>query len=92
MLVDAISHMISDNGGTGFRQDNAWAVWLTGGVFSPAFYAGTTIGTLNWWLRNITGVLFGLGLVWFLYSYLSSKFKPVRATLEPKLRKAGVIK
>lgn len=92
MLADGISHMISDNGGTNFRQENAWAVWLTGGMFPATFYAGTTIGTLNWWLRNLTGALFGLGLVWFLYSYLSVKFKPVRAKLEPKLRKARAIK
>jgi len=92
MLTDALSHMISENSGAGFRESNNWAVWLTGSAFPPTFYSGTTLGTLNWWLRNITGALFGLGLVWFLYSYLSSKFKPVRTKLEPKLRKAGAIK
>jgi hypothetical protein len=92
MLVDAISHMISENGGTAFRESNAWAVWLTGGAFLPSFYEGTTIGTLNWLLRNLSGGLFGLGLVWFLYTYLSAKFKPVRTKLEPRLRRAKVIK
>ncbi len=92
MLTDAISNMISENSGAGFSETNAWAVWLTGNVFSNAFYNGTTIGTLNWLLRNVTGVLFGLGLIWFLYTYLSSRFKPVRAKLEPKLRKAKAIK
>lgn len=92
MLVDAISHMISENGEIAFRENNVWAVWLTGGMFVPSFYEGTTVGTLNWLLRNLTGVLFGLGLVWVLYAYLSAKFKPVRARLEPRLRRAKVIK
>ncbi len=92
MLADAISHMISDNGGTDFRQTNEWAVTLTGGAFPAAFYQGTTLGTLNWWLRTLTGMLFGLGLVWWLYSYLSAQFKPMRAKIEPRLRKANIIK
>ncbi len=92
MFVDAISHMISDNGGTDFRQTNDWAIALTYQVFPASFYLGTTIGTLNWLLRNVTGILFGLGLVWWLYNYLSSKFKPIRDRLEPKLRRANVIK
>jgi len=91
MLADAISHMISENGGTGFRESNIWAVNLTNSLFPDSFYRGTTLGTLNWWLRTLTGGLFGLGLVWFLYSYLAAKFKPVRAKLEPKLRKARAI-
>ncbi len=92
MLVDAISHMISENGGTDFRQTNTWAIALTGGAFPTEFYQGTTFGTLNWLLRSVTGVLFGLGLVWWLFTFLSSRFNPIRARLEPKLRRANVIK
>ncbi len=92
MLADGLSHMISDNGDTDFRQTNEWAVALTGGAFPAAFYQGTTLGTLNWWLRTLTGTLFGLGLVWWLYSYLSAQFKPVRAKIEPRLRKAKIIR
>ena len=92
LLVDGISHMISENGGSGFRESNAWAVALTGGLFPTAFYQGTTIGTLNWWLRNITGVLFGLGLIWFLCTFFSTRFAPLRAKLEPKLRRVGAVK
>jgi len=92
MLVDGLSNMISDNGDVPFRQTNDWAVTLTGGAFPASFYVGTTIGTLNWLLRTVTGFIFGLGLVWFLYSYLWRRFVPIRARLEPKLKKAGVIK
>ena len=92
LLLDGLSNMISDNGDVSFRQTNEWAIVLTGGAFPASFYVGTTIGTLNWLLRTVTGFIFGLGLVWFLYSYLSNRFVPIRAKLEPKLRKVGVIK
>ena len=87
LLVDGFSHMLSENSGAGFRQGNAWAVALTGGMFSAAFYEGTTIGSLNWLLRTVTGLLFGLALVWFLFSYLSMRFEEMRTRLEPKFQK-----
>jgi hypothetical protein len=87
LLVDGFSHMLSENSGAGFRQSNAWAVALTEGIFSAAFYEGTTIGSLNWLLRTVTGLLFGLALVWFLFSYLSIRFEEMRTRLEPKFQK-----
>lgn len=91
LLIDGYSHMLSEISGTGFRASNAWAVPLTGGAFSPQFYAGTTIGSLNWWLRTLTGVLFGLGFSWFLLTFLSIRFAAIRLQLEPKLRRLGVL-
>jgi uncharacterized membrane protein len=67
MFLDGTSHMISELTGLGFRQTNAWAAWLTGGALGSAFYIGTTIGTLNWLLRTVTGTLAGLASVWLLY-------------------------
>jgi hypothetical protein len=81
LLIDGFSHMISERNGLAFRATNEWAVWLTGGLFSTQFYQGTTIGTLDWWLRTLTGLLFGLGLIWFLYSYLSGRFMTIRTRL-----------
>jgi uncharacterized membrane protein len=92
LLIDGFSHMISESSGQGFRDGNSWAVFLTRDVFPAAFYQGTTVGSLNWLVRNITGLLFGLGLAWFLYTYLSQKFLSVRMNLEPKLRRAGAIR
>jgi hypothetical protein len=92
LLIDGFSHMVSESGSPGFRVDNTWAVLLTRGLLPSSFYQGTTIGTLNWLLRTVTGVLFGLGLAWFLYTYLSRRFLSVRLKLEPKLRNAGAIK
>jgi uncharacterized membrane protein len=92
LLLDGFSHMLSENSGQGFRASNDWAVTLTGGLLPATFYTGATIGSLNWLLRTLTGLIFGLGLAWFLYTYLSNRFMAIRRRLEPKLRKAGAIK
>jgi hypothetical protein len=92
LLIDGFSHMISENSGQGFRVDNAWAVSLTAGTLPATFYKGTIIGSLNWLLRTVTGIVFGLGLVWFLFTYLSYRFTAIRGQLEPKLQKIGAIK
>jgi hypothetical protein len=92
LIFDGLSHMISEGSGEGFRQTNAWAVAITANAFSQIFYQGTTVGTLNWLLRTVTGLLFGLGLAWWLFSYLSRRFMAVRLQLEPSLRKIGAIK
>ena len=91
MALDGGSHMLSEITRLGFRESNAWAVWLTGGLLQPTFYAGTTIGTLNWLLRTLTGALFGLAAVWFTFPYLAEGFGAMRKQLEPKLRGAGTI-
>ncbi len=91
MLADGFSHRVSETSGERFRETNAWAVQLSGGIFSSEFYMGTTIGSLNWWLRVITGFIFGVSLIWLLFLYLNMKFTELRSELEPKLRKAGVI-
>ena len=92
LLIDGFSHRFSEMGGTGYRADNAWAATLTGHAFPDSFYRSDAIGSLNWLLRTVTGLAFGLGLVWFLFTYLSLRFYTVRLKLEPKLRRAGVIK
>jgi uncharacterized membrane protein len=91
MALDGGSHVLNEVTRLGFRESNAWAVWLTGGLLQPTFYAGTTIGTLNWLLRTLTGALFGLAAVWFTFPYLAEGFGAMRKQLEPKLRGAGTI-
>jgi uncharacterized membrane protein len=92
MAFDGGSHMVSEITRLGFRDNNVWAVWLTGNVFPSTFYVGTTIGTLNWLLRTLTGSLFGLATIWFAFPYLSAGFDDLRRQLEPKLRKAGAVR
>jgi uncharacterized membrane protein len=86
MALDGGSHMLSEITRLGFRESNSWAVWLTGGLFPSSFYVGTTVGSLNWLLRTVTGTLFGLATIWFVFPYLDEGFRDIRRQLGPKLR------
>ncbi len=82
MVLDGITHMMSDFAGIGegFRYTNEWLAQLTQYRLPQSFYAGTTIGTFNSWMRLITGVLFGVGVGWFVFSNLGVAFtRPKRA-------------
>ena len=76
MLIDGGTHMISDLAGIGqgFRDTNIWLQVLTNNVFPITFYQGDALGSFNSWMRLITGVLFGRGLVWFAFPYLNWSF------------------
>ncbi|HBG74723.1 MAG: hypothetical protein A2X25_11870 [Chloroflexi bacterium GWB2_49_20] len=76
VALDGTTHFISDfNGiGQGFRDTNLWLATLTKGVFSPAFYAGDAWGSFNSITRLLTGILFGMGIVWFGFPYLEEQF------------------
>ncbi len=67
MAIDGFSHMISDLAGIGqgFRFTNQWLAQLTAYSLPTTFYQGTELGSFNSWMRLITGVLFGAGLIWF---------------------------
>jgi uncharacterized membrane protein len=64
IALDGFSHML------GLRVDNAWFDALTGGAFH-AFTVGDQMGTLNWWLRILTGGLFGAAVALFGYPLLA---------------------
>jgi uncharacterized membrane protein len=72
IALDGGTHFISDFAGIGqgFRYANLWLADLTRSAFSPTFYAGDALGSFNSWMRIITGLLAGLGLVWFALPYL----------------------
>lgn len=78
MVLDGGSHALSDLAGIGqgFRDSNAWLAALTQHTFPATFYAGDAWGSFNSLMRLITGVLFGLGIVWFGYPYLEAAFSP----------------
>ncbi|MFZ6029225.1 MAG: DUF2085 domain-containing protein [Chloroflexota bacterium] len=82
MAVDGTTHFFSDLAGIGqgFRDDNAWLAALSAHVFPASFSAGDAWGSFNSWMRLLTGVLFGLGAVWFGYPYLDDAFsaQPIR--------------
>jgi len=77
MAIDGGTHFISDivgGIGGGFRYNNLWLVALTGNTFPATFYAGDALGSFNSWMRLITGILFSLGVVWFIFPYLQRSF------------------
>lgn len=74
LLLDAGTHMLDDIVRIGFRATNAWLVVLTGGVFDPTFYAGDAVGSFNWWLRLITGLVAGFAFVRQVYPHLDRGF------------------
>lgn len=65
MAVDGGTHVLSDltGIGQGFRYTNDWLVYFTNHSLPTSFYVGDSLGSFNSWMRLITGVLFGVGLV-----------------------------
>lgn len=76
MALDGTTHLISDfwGIGQGFRDTNLWLATLTGNTFPTGFYAGDAWGSFNSLMRLLTGILFGLGVVWFTFPYLDQAF------------------
>jgi uncharacterized membrane protein len=72
IVVDGGTHMLSDLAGIGqgFRDSNQWLAALTNNSLSASFYAGNALGSFNSWMRLITGLLAGLGIVWFVFPYI----------------------
>jgi len=85
MLVDGGTHLVSDLGGIGqgFRYTNAWLAALTNYAFPPGFYLGDAWGSFNSILRLVTGLLFGLGVVWYTLPHLERIFASTRPTGRP---------
>lgn len=81
MILDGGTHLLSDAIsplGIGFRETNRWLAVLTNHSFAATFYAGDALGSFNAWLRLISGVLFALGVVWFLFPRLERSFNHER--------------
>lgn len=71
LAVDGGTHMFSDlvGIGQGFRDSNQWLILLTNNVLPASFYAGDALGSFNSWMRLVTGLLAGLGIVWLVFPY-----------------------
>jgi len=76
MALDGGTHFISDlqGMGAGFRDSNLWLATLTQHIFPPSFYGGDAWASFNSIMRLTTGVLFGLGMVWYGIPYLEETF------------------
>jgi len=88
MVLDGGTHLVSDFSGIGqgFRDSNAWLAALTGNVLPASFYAGDALGSFNSWMRILTGLLFGLGVVWLAFPYLQQAFAEMEYNMEAKFR------
>lgn len=71
MVLDGVTHFISDLSGLegGFRATNGWLVSLTGNNLPHWFYAGDALGSLNSWMRLLSGLLAAWGIVEFFRPY-----------------------
>ena len=73
--MDGTTHLVSDwqaGIAAGFRYTNDWLVALTGGRFSDTFYIGDAWGSFNSWMRLISGALFGIALVGWMFPLLET--------------------
>lgn len=80
IMVDGFSHLVNNLAviGQGVRDTNVWLINLTHNTFPASFYAGDAIGSFNSWMRWITGLLAGLGLVWFTFPAVDTAFGVVK--------------
>ncbi len=93
MALDGGTHFLSDIAGGlggGFRYDNAWLAGLTGHLLPQSFYVGDAFGSFNSWLRLISGICFGIGVVWFMYPRIDQAMRETADVLRAKLIAAGV--
>lgn len=89
MAVDGFTHVISDMMGSvleGFRYSNGWLATMTGNVFPATFYAGDALWSFNSWMRLLSGVLFGIGVVWFTYPRLHASFNETANQIATKFQ------
>ena len=72
IALDGVSHAVSDLSGIGlgFRDTNSWLAALTDYQFPSSFYIGDAMGSFNSLARLITGLLAGLGIVWFAFLFI----------------------
>ncbi len=82
MAIDGGSHFISDLSGigNGFRDSNLWLATLTNNVMPASFYVGDAFGSFNSWMRLISGLLFALGVVLFMFPHIQASFQTTPPT------------
>lgn len=92
IAVDGVTHFVSDfmGLGAGFRETNLWLATLTANIFPRWFYATDLLGSFNWWMRLLTGSLFGIGLVWLAYPQAEAFFVEMVDRIEAKFQIAGI--
>jgi len=92
MAIDGFSHVISDLAGIGlgFRASNLWLAALTNNAYAPTFYSGDAWGSFNSIMRLATGIIFGAGLIWFCFPYVSDNFSSMKELVQYKFGRASL--
>ncbi|MCB2160491.1 DUF2085 domain-containing protein [bacterium] len=77
MALDGTTHMVSDIAGIGqgFRDHNTWLAEITNFKYAVTFYTGENLGSFNSWMRLISGISFGIGVVLFGFPYLNEIYE-----------------
>lgn len=86
--MDGVTHLLSDASGglfSGFRYENSWLATLTQNTLPTWFYVGDALGSFNAWIRLLSGLCFGIAVVWFSFPYLEQIFGEVMLPLRAKL-------
>lgn len=94
LVIDGTSHLVSEllNGiGNGFRDSNIWLAELTNFRFSPTFYAGDALGSFNSWARFLTGISFGIGVVFFVFPIINEIYAENLERFNAKLRELEIL-
>jgi len=91
MALDGTTHLLSDLGAGGlfggFRYTNDWLVTLTSGSLPIWVYRGDAFGSFNSWMRLISGIGFGVALVWLAFPVIEDAMDQSRRVLADKLRR-----
>jgi hypothetical protein len=69
-----------------------WLAQLTNAALPAAFYAGDALGSFNSIMRLLTGVIFGIGTVWFAFPYVDAAFGEMREEVEEKIRRRSAMR
>lgn len=93
MFFDGITHVVSDFSGIdeGFRYHNQWLANLTNNFLPHTFYYGDALGSFNSWMRLLTGLLFGIGVVWFAFPEAWAVFEDIERKYESKFRQIAML-
>lgn len=85
LAIDGSTHFVSDLAGlgNGFRDTNSWLAALAGDNLPGWFSAGDGVGSLNSWMRLLTGTLLGVALVWLGYPRLDALARDAVDTRAP---------
>lgn len=94
LALDGGTHLLSDvmslgRIGAGFRDSNIWLAILTNNILPTWFYSGDALGSFNSWMRLLTGLVFGIGIVWLVAPLIADACADTMVSIERKFSNFG---